>query len=221
MLTVQTVARVMPAHLKNAITQSLVDKVNNAANDPIIAEQIRDNFISYTSVLQTGKYKTEDYLNAVSYVSYKLLGHNNFDAYVKTFPQRYQRLVANGMPTKDIASFVGAYARNKLVNLIIEQSLVPSWVLNQDLYQRALNVQADLMVNAKSEMVRSKAAEVILTQLAKPKDTNPLINIDLRENSGMTELKDALAAMAKQQQSLINSGVSTKSIAEAKIIEAA
>jgi len=57
--------------------------------------------------------------------------------------------------------------------------------------------------------------------LAKPKDTNPLINIDLRENSGMTELKDALAAMAKQQQSLINSGVSTKSIAEAKIIEAA
>ncbi len=218
-LTVQQVQTALPASLKSAVTQSMVDMINNANSDPLIAEQIRNNYLSYAGVMKDGKFKTEDYLNAVMYVSFKLMGYSNQDAYFKTFPQRHAALLAKGTTSKDISAYVSAYNKGKLVNLIYEQTLVPTWVLNQELHQRALNVQADLMVNAQSEMVRSNAANSILTHLAKPKEAGPLINLDMRETSGMNELRDALAQMAQQQKELIAAGVPTKEIAAAKIIE--
>lgn len=218
-LTVQQVATALPANLKGAATQSLVDHINNIVSDPLVAEQVRENFISYTGVLKDGKFKTEDYVHAVTYVSFKLMGLSNQDAYFRTFPQRHAALVAKGTSSKDISAYVSAYNRGKLVNLILEQTLVPTWVLNQDLYQRALNTQADLMINAQSEMVRTTAANSILSHLQKPKEAGPLINLDMRETSGMNELRDMLTNLAQKQRDLINSGVSTKEIADQKIIE--
>lgn len=218
-LTVDQVAKALPPNLKGAATQSLTDQINNAVSDPVVAEQIRNNFISYTSVLQEGRFKTEDYLNAVVYVSHKLMGLSNQEAYFKTFPHRHAALVAKGTSNKDIAAYVAAYNRGKLVNLILEQTLVPTWVLNQDLYQKALNTQAELMTHAQSEMVRTTAANSILTHLAKPKEAGPLINLDMRDSSGMSELKDTLKSLAAKQLELIGNGVPTKSIAEHDIIE--
>ena len=220
-VTIEQVTRALPANLKGSATQSLVDMINNCVVDPIMAEQVRDNFMSYTKVLQEGKFKTEDYLHAVIYVSHKLMGMSNQDAYFATFPNRYQALVAKGTSTKDISAYVSAYNKGKLVNLILEQTLVPSWVLNHDAYQKAINTQVDLMTNAASELVRTQAANSVLTHLAKPKEAGPLINIDLRENSGMNELKDMLVKLATQQRDLITAGVPTKVIAEQTIIEGA
>lgn len=218
-LTVDQVAKALPANLKSAATQSLVDMVNNAVADPLVAEQVRNNFLSYTHVLKEGKFKTEDYLYAVTYVSFKLMGYSNQDAYFRTFPARHQALLAKGTTSKDMSAYVAAYHRGKMVNLIMEQSLVPSWVLNQDLYQKALNTQAELMVSSASDMVRTTAANSILTHLAKPKDQNFQLNIDVNESSGMNELRDALTRMAVQQQQLIQSGMTTKEVAGQRIIE--
>jgi hypothetical protein len=221
MLTKDQVVAALPAHLKTAATQELTDLVNNIANDPVVAEQVRNNFIGYTSVLREGRFKTEDYVHAVTYVSYKLMGYSNQDAYFKTFPKRHQDLLSKGTSTKDISSYVAAYAKGKMVNLIMEQSLVPSWVLNQDLYQKALNVQADLMANSASDKVRCDAANSILTHLSKPKEnTNLQLNIGSQDSSGMTELKDALTKLAQQQQQLIQHGATTKEIAAATIVDA-
>lgn len=220
MLTKDQVAKALPPNLKGAATQALTDLVNTAATDPVIAEQIRNNFISYTAVLKDGKFKTEDYLNAVMYVSYKLMGHSNQDAYFKTFPQRHAAMVAKGTPAKDIGAYVSSYARGKLVNLIMEQSLVPTWVLNQDIHQKAVNTLAELMSNANSEKVRCDAANSILSHLGKPKEPgNFQINMDMRENSGMTELTETLRKMAETQRSLIAHGVSVKDVASTNIIE--
>ena len=220
MLTKDQVERSLPANLKSAATQPLVDMLNNIAADPLVAEQVRNNFISYTSVLKDGKFKTEDYVTAVTYVSYKLMGYTNQDAYFKTFPQRHASLLAKGSTSKDISAYVSAYHRGKLVNLIMEQSLVPTWVLNQDLYQRALNTQADLMVNSGSDMVRQQAANSILLHLTKPKEAmNVQLNLDVKESSGMNEMKEALAQMARQQQQLIAAGMTAKEIASSTIID--
>lgn len=219
-ITKELVARALPGNLKSAATDQLADMINQISTDPIIAEQIRDNFLSYTSVLKDGKYKVEDYLNAVAYCSYKLMGDSNQDAYFKTFPQRYANLVAAGRTPKEISAYVAAYAKGQLVNKIMEQTLVPSWVLNQHMYQAALNTQFKIMTDDDvSPKVRSDAADSLLTHLAKPKEAGPLINIDMGETSGMNELKDALARMAQQQQTLINAGVSTKEIAAQDIVD--
>lgn len=63
------------------------------------------------------------------------MGDTNKDAYFKTFPHRYQELMARGVTDKDMSAYVAGYAKGKLVNAIMEQSLVPSWVLNQDVYR--------------------------------------------------------------------------------------
>ena len=219
-ITKELVARALPGNLKSAATDQLADMINQISADPLIVEQIRENFLSYASVLKDGKFKVEDYLNAVAYCSYKLMGDSNQDAYFKTFPQRYANLVAAGRTPKEISAYVSAYAKGQLVNKIMEQTLVPSWVLNQHMYQAALNTQFKLMTNEDvSPKVRSDAADSLLTHLAKPKEAGPLINIDMGETSGMNELKDALARMAQQQQTLINAGISTKEIAAQDIVD--
>ena len=219
-ITKELVARALPGNLKSAATDQLADLINQISTDPLVAEQIRDNFLSYTSVLKEGKFKVGDYLNAVAYCSYKLMGDSNQDAYFKTFPQRYATLLAAGRTPKEISSYVTAYAKGQLVNKIMEQTLVAPWILNQHMFQAALNTQFKLMSDEDvSPKVRSDAADSLLTHLAKPKATGPLINIDLAETSGMNEMKDAMKKMAEQQQQLINAGVSTKEIAAQDIID--
>lgn len=219
MLTRLEVEQALPANLKGAVTDSLVDMINNIASDPLVAEQIRGNFISYTAVMKEGKFKTEDYVLAVTYVSYKLMGHTNKEAYIRTFPQRYQNMMAKGISNQEMAAYISSYNRGKLVNLIMEQSLVPSWVLNQDMYQKALNVQVELMTTANSEKVRSDAANSILTHLKKPETTKFQIDVGVNDASGLNELKDNLKRLAEMQVQLIESGVETKLIAGSPLVE--
>lgn len=218
MITLEQVQASLPATLKKSASQELVDMINSAAVDPLIAEQIRENFISYTGVLKDGKFKTEDYISAVTYVSYKLMGDTNKEAWAKTFPHRFATLKAKGAPEKDISSHVTAYNKGRLVNMILEQSLVPTWVLNQDMYQKALNVQADLMMTANSEKVRSDAANSILTHLKKPEGKIE-VDLNIKDSSGMNELKNVMAEMAVRQRELIASGVGIRTITDSRIIE--
>jgi len=217
MLTVDDLRNSLPKHLKLAATQSLADTVNSLSTDSEMQETLRNNVVSYTHVLQEGKFKTEDYLNAVAYVSFKLMGYTNKDAYIRTFPQRYAALIAKSTPGNDISAYVAGYSKGKLVNLIMEQTLVPTWVLNQDLYQKAINTQAELMVSANSEKVRSDAANSILTHLKKPENHQVEINLGVQESKGMKELKDTLTALAQRQQELIGQGASTREVAHQKL----
>lgn len=221
MITVQELKSSLPANLRSSATQSLADKINNLASDPIVAKEIADNFISYVGVMREGRFRMEDYTNAVQYVTYKLMGKSNKDAYAATFPERMINMQANGYDDKTISSYVAAFNKNKLVNLIMEQTLIPMWVLNADKYQQAINVQADLMVNAKSEMVRTTAANSLLSALEKPKEAANLnLNINTsNENSSINALAEAINQLTDKQTELIKSGVTAKEIAAQKIIE--
>lgn len=217
MITVQSLKQALPATAKLNVSQSLVDQLNAITSDSILAGHIRENFVSYTNVLQEGKYTSEEYVNAITYCTYKLMGLTNKDAYINTFPQRHQQLVARGASAKDISAYVAAYHKGKLVMAILDQAYVPIWLVNQDNYQKAINVQVDLMKNAQSELVRTQAANSILTHLAKPKDAMPQVAIQINQNSGMNELMDTLAALAEKQVNLIDQGVTAKELAAQKL----
>ncbi len=219
-LSISMVQDALPRHLSKNVTQELVDTLNSISKDHLVAENIRDNFLSYTKVLQEGKYKLKDYINAVAYVTYKLMGYNNLDSYTKTFPDRYTEMRLRNLSDKDISAYVSAYNKNKLVNQILEQSLVPTWVLNQDIYQKAINTQAILMTTANSERVRVMAADSILNHLRRPDTAAPAVNINLSAGSnGIDDLRDTITKLAQTQKELIANGVSAKTIAEQKIID--
>lgn len=219
MLTQDDVRQALPIHLKNAATKELVDALNNIPLDSEVADTIRDNFISYSKVLKEGKYKIEDYMNAIAYVTFRMMGYNNQESYARTFPQRYNALVAQNKSSKDISSYVAMYNKGKLVNAIMEQSMIPVWLINHDVMQKAINHQVYLMENAKSELVQMQAAKALMDTLKKPESKDINVNIGTTEDKGVEELRNMMVGLAERQKQLIEQGVSTRDIAHQKLID--
>lgn len=219
LLTTEQFKQVVPSQFKACVSQELIDQINKTLADPDMYESYRDNLLSYAHVMKEGKFKMEDYINAIKYCSHKIMGGSNVDAYVKTFPDKYQAMLSAGKNAKDISSFVTSYNKNKLVNLILEQSMIPSWVLNQDMYQKALNVQCELMMTANSEKVRSDAANSLLTHLKPPEVTKIELDVGLKKDSAMEDLKHTLTELALKQQQFLGAGVTqVKELAQQKLV---
>ena len=218
-LTIDQFKQALPDKVKKSLNQELIDQINTTGGDPELYESYRDNLISYTKVMADGKFKVTSYVDAVRYVSHKLMGCTNIDAYTKTFPDKYTRFMAQGVAAKDIASYVTAYNKSKLVNLIFEQTLIPSYVLNQDLYQKALNVQAELMTTANSEKVRCDAANSLLTHLKMPETQKVELEIGVREDSSIAALRATTLELARQQRLMVESGaMNAQEVAHGKLV---
>lgn len=209
-LTIDQFKQALPDKVKKSVSQDLIDQINKTLGEPEMYEAYRDNLMSYTKVMADGRFKVQEYVSAVKYVSHKLMGCTNIEAYSKTFPDKIQRFVAQGVVAKDIASYVTAYNKSKLVNLIYEQTLIPSYVLNQDLYQKALNVQAELMVNEDvSPKVRTDAANSLLTHLKMPEVKKVELDIAVKEDSSINALRKATLELVASQRLHIQAGQST------------
>ena len=221
LLSVEQFQQALPDKMKKSVTQELVDSINQTLGDPESFEYYRNNLLSYTKVIQDGRFKIHEYINAVRYVSFKLMGCSNIDAYSRTFPDKIQRFSAQGVSSKDVASYVTAYNKSKLVNLIYEQSLIPSYVLNQDMYQKALNVQAELMLTAKSEKVKTDAANSLLTHLKPPEVKKVELEIGTKEDSSIAQLRQATLELAKQQRLMLEAGAANVlEIAHSRVVPA-
>jgi len=199
------------------ITDKVVDLINSEA-DSELRRVFRDNALTYSSVLSTGKHSLTAYVNAVKFVSLKLMGDKSSVAYSKVFPDRYQNLIDKGASASYIASFADNYSKNSLITKIIEQTMVPTHILNAGVYQEAINVQAELMHTAKSELVRQKAAESLISNLTAP--TAAKLEIDIGySNDLVDELRATTKALAQQQLKMILNGQSSaKEVAHSEII---
>ena len=219
-LTLTQLERVLPKSLKSMAKQDLVDKFNNIAMDNELKEAYRENLLGYVQVLQNGRFHFEKYFDAVRYVTYKLMGCSNIEAYVKTFPDRYQEHINNGVSDKDIASYVTSYNKNKLVNLIYEQTLIPTYVLNADVHQQAINVQAKIMNDPNvSPKVRSDAANSLLTHLKMPETSKVELDVTVKEDKVINDLRETTMALAAQQRKMLEAGaMNTKEVAESRLI---
>lgn len=208
MLTLQEVQDSLPAGQKGHITQDMVAQLNALSKDPEEARYIRENFITFAQVLSEGRFKLGDYVRAVMYVSHKVMGKSNLEAYKATFPERYKQMIADGRQAKDIASYVAAYNKGKLVNLVYERAAIPTWVLNQDMFQKALNVNCSIMEDPTvSDKVRVEAANSILTHLKRPETNKAELKVEIGMNDGMKALEQRLAEMAEAQQKTIEGKV--------------
>lgn len=219
-LTIEQFKTALPDKVKKSVNQELIDQINNTLADPEMFEAYRDNLLSYTRVMADGRFKISSYIDAVRYVSHKLMGCTNIEAYTKTFPDKYQRFIQQGVSSKDIASYVTAYNKSKLVNLIFEQTLIPSYVLNQDLYQKALNVQAELMLDDSiSPKVRSDAANSLLTHLKMPETQKVELEIGVKEDSSIQALRATTLELARQQRLMMEAGaMNAQEVAHSKLV---
>jgi phosphopantetheine adenylyltransferase len=87
-----------------------------------------------------------------------------------------------------------------------------------DVHQEAINTQAELMRSAKSETVRQKAAECLITQLKAPEAAKIEVDVSY-SNSSIDELRETTRALAQQQLKMIQSGaVTAEHVAQSDII---
>lgn len=204
MLSLEQVKSALPPGNRNNVTQDMVNQLNALSKDPEEARYIRENFVSFSQVLMEGRFRLGDYVQAVMYVSYKVMGKTNNDAYKLTFPDRYQSMVASGKPQKDIASMITAYNKGVLVTKIMERAIIPTWILNQDMFQAAIQTQYELMTDVQvSDKVRCEAANSLLTHLKKPEVHKSELKIDIAVNDGMAALEENLRRMSQAQLNLI------------------
>jgi len=202
---------------KKYVTDELVDIVNAEPNSEL-RRVFRDNTITFSSVLSTGRYSLAAYVNAVKFCSLKLIGDTSTVAYSKVFPDRYKSLVDRGTSTSQIASYSDNYAKKPIIVKIMEQTLIPTHILNAGIYQEAINSQAELMRYAKSEMVRQKAGESLINHLKSPESTKIELDISYG-NDLIEELRSTTRALAQEQVKLIRSGnANAEDIAHSDII---
>lgn len=208
-ITVDQIRDLVPKSQRDSITDEFIQKLNEFNKDPRLVGSFKDNVLGYIGVMKEGKYSLEEYINAVRWVSYKLLGSTDIDTYNKVFPDRYERLKQEGVSRDQMSAYTSAYKKSKLVIQIMEQTLVPNYVLNAPMYQDALNVQAELMMNARSEMVRQKAADSLLTHLAVPQEAKIKLDIGMSDETknAQKQLVDHVAALAINQQKMLTAGL--------------
>jgi hypothetical protein len=203
--------------MKSTVNAELIATVNSALKNAEAMEIFKENLLSFTNVLQQGKFKLTSYISAVKYVGFKIMGATNKEAYVKTFPDKYQQFLKEGVSEKDISSYITAYNKGKLVNLIFAQSQIPTHILNAPLFQQAINTQASLMLNAKSEMVRMQAANSLLIHLKPPEVVKMELDIGVTHNSIIDDYEVVMRRMVEKQKELIAAGGDLKQIANASI----
>jgi hypothetical protein len=169
--------------------------------------------------MKDGRWTVQEYLSAVKYVSHKLMGATNIEAYSKTFPEKIVRFTTQNVQSKDVASYVTAYNKSKLVNQLMEQTMIPVHVLNQDLHQKAINNLADLMMNAGSEKVRVEASIGLIAATKTPEIKKVELDIGVKEDSSIAQLRAATMDLARQQKELMTAGVVTaQEIAHQRVV---
>lgn len=218
-LTIDQFKEALPASMRRSFNTKLLNEINQKLADPDMYETYRENLLGYVHVMRNGKFQISKYIDAVKYVSHKLMGHDNKTAFVKTFPSKISTWNAQGVTSKDQASYIAAYNKSKLVNLIYEQTLTPFWVMNQDVYQKAINVQAELMITAASEKVRTDAANSLLNHLKPPETQKIELDIGVKKDSVIEALRAGTQALVNQQRSMLESGsMNIEQIAHTNII---
>lgn len=202
--------RVVPAQVRKNISDDVLDVINGHLASSETRELFRENIISFASVLQEGRFKFEDYISAVKYVSFKMLGDSNVVSYTKTFPDRYSRLVNEGATDKEISAYVAAYHKTKLVTLIFGQTLMPVHILHNNLFHESINTMAEIMRDADtSPKVRSDTAYNLATLLKPPEEAKIKLDVNLKEDSAISALKETTMELVRQQREMVQSGLWT------------
>ncbi len=218
-LTIHQIRAAAPLRVRKNITEKMVKLINSEIDNSDVRDEFRDHILGWVDVMQQGRWKFKDYINAVKYITYKLMGSTQQSAWVKVFPDRFQRMLDKGIPDKNIAAAITLYNQTELVLKITERTLPPLHVLNSDILQEAINTEAELMRHAKSETVRMKAAATLIEHLKPPEALKVDLNVGV-SNDTVEDLRAITRGLAVQQQQIIRSGgMSAGQIAEMSIIK--
>lgn len=208
--------------MSKKLTQEVVDEINQLLNDPDMVDIYKENFLQYGHVVREGKFSLVEYTNAIKFASHKLCGLSNLDAYARVYPDRYNYYLARGKSKNDMAAIASVVNRSKLVTTILKQAHIPIWLLNAHIFQQAVNVQAEIMLNPNvSPKTRSDAANSLMNHLKAPESHKIELEVGMKQDKTLDDLRAAISKLSDLQEHAIKTGgMTAKQIAEESIVEA-
>lgn len=217
-LTPELIRKALPLKARRRFTEEMAQDLYKVFTDPDERDDFFRDCITYASVVQDGKFRIEDYFSAVKYVGHKMQGDTNKDAYMKTFPHRYQKFVNKGFSDDKISSHIAGYNKTLLVTRIYEQSIIPLYVGNQSIAMEALATLAETMRTTKSDRSRIDAADKILLHLKMPEVARVQLDVNVTEDDSIQHLRDATMQLVEEQRRAIQAGaISAEEIAHSKL----
>ena len=174
--------------------------------------EIFEDLISYPKVLEEGKFSIREYINAVKFVSFQMMGYGVTESYLKVFPEKYGHQYLDRYASK--------YNKSKLVTELRKIATVPLYLSHHHIFNKAIKKQVELMENARSEMVQHQAAKTLMEMLAPPKENQLQLDVTIKKDESLKQLEDALYQLAENQKKMIEENkTTTKDIIEVPILE--
>lgn len=224
-ITVEELRQLYPMKVSTNVLEKAVEILNGSTEDMdyVLAKEFRNNCISFIDILKSSKSRVsfEDYVNACKFATFKMAGNTDVRAYALTFPDRVRRMEREKIPNSHLYQYANIYSKNKTVVEVLAKLMIPTHVLYQDIFHKAVGVQAELMTDNKiSPKVRSDAANSLMTHLKQPEIKQAEIKVDVSGSGAINQLSEALNALSEKQSDMLRSGkYSLKDIREATIIE--
>ena len=200
---------------KNLVTQEIVDIINKVQDEPEFqGESLVQTMITYQNVLQTAKVGIKEYISAIRFCAYLISMDDNYtEAYKRTFYDRKFVQDRVNLSTSDprygeLTSAASRYRRSKLVVDVLTLSQVPMELMFAGMRYKAVGVLADVMMTAKYDRDKIAAASQLLLA-TKSENIKIDLDISVKENSAVTDLRAQLAQMAATQTAYLESGTTT------------
>ena len=200
---------------KNTVTQEIADIINKVQQEPEFqGETLLQTMVTYQNVLQTAKVGIKEYISAIRFCAYLIGMDDNYtEAYKRVFYERKfvqdrMQLATDDPRYGELTSAASRYRRSKLVVDILTLSQIPMEIMFAGMRYKAVGVLANVMMTAKYDRDKIAAASQLL--LATKSDNIKVdLDINVKENTAVTDLRAQLAQMAATQVAYLESGTAT------------
>ena len=216
-ITVNRLKELLPRNTNIAVTQEIVDLINNIEMDSGIPQELaEEDVMSYMHLIGNMRgVGLKDLVNAVKYCNLKR-NYSNKEAWSIVFPTKFNDLKA---ANKQVDNHVSMYNATKLVQAIDKEMLIPVSLQYAPYFHAAVKKQFDIMNGKASDsidgkpqnvspMVQHLAAKELATLTKAPEESklSVTINPGAEAMSAQAEMNAQLKALVASQRKRLENG---------------
>lgn len=203
LLTIEDVKKKFPGR-KRAITQDLVDEINDMRNnEDWHPGAFMDKMIDHQSVM-TDNTGLKSYMKAIKYLGYLEMEMTSTDSYIKTFPEQ-----SEGKDRKFLETRASQYKKTKLVQRLIAQADMPLHLFFQGYRFKAAAKLAYLMENGGSDRIQMESADKLLGHIKPPDNLKVELDLGVQKSTAVEDLQASLAMAAAGQLAALKDNKTT------------
>ena len=217
-LSIEEARSFVPRNFRSQITEKFLDQMEQAIGNDEQARHVRENFITYSKVLQDCDPNVNilDYLNAVRFITFKIMGYSAEESWKRVFPHKVEKLLREGNE-KHINKYANIYNKSQIVNKIYSQTMIPSYILHHEEYEKMISTLNDMIYSGELRgMAKVKAVEIFLSNTKPPEVAKAELQVSIQQSDTITDLRDATDKFARAMRLAIEEGKTTAT----EIIEA-